>query len=184
MTTEDILELVDQAEPRLRRLSNGNHLFEMEDLRQTFAEAVIRQLSVVKEGPDAPSPPRAFLYKHGLWGVLHYIRNEAHRGLRSYCDCGWSGSYRRQCPWCDGNTTSVDRNELMEDSAYTNCDFGLTLDTKRLTVMEKKVLWLVVNGGPQHRGYWDDIAQTLGVSRTRISQLWKHVTKKLEGWDR
>jgi DNA-directed RNA polymerase specialized sigma24 family protein len=197
MTTDEILDWVDrttyQAEPRLRKLSAENYLFELEDLRQVFIEAVLRAIPNTNFDKETwPAPAQAFLYKHGMWGVLHYIRSQANRGLQGICEeCGWHGSFTRWCPECGNRVVgrAMSRTGHLLDEyqgAFTEVDFTTRLDIdammKKLTPAEKRLFVLVLEEGPRYVGFWSDLADELGISHVRVSQLRKRIQQKLADW--
>ena len=186
-TTEEKIEiLLTQAEPKLRALAQRNYLFEIEDLQQVFAEEVFRIIPSVQSGPDAPAPPFAFAYKKGMWAVFKYMRTQANRGLYGDCEaCGWHGSFVRWCPECGQPIIGTARTRFEPiDRHATESDFLVNLAArKRLTPTETKVLWLAVHGGPLVMGMWSEIAEILGISHVRVSQLRKKIRDKLGAWE-
>lgn len=184
--TADVLAVISQAEGWLNRLSRGNRLFEVDDLRQVFAEGVVRELPRTQWGPEAPAPPHAHLYQYGMHRVYHYIRKQANRHLNSYCLCGWSGPYHRHCPVCNAELTGIARYEDVTDQPFTHTvdfDACFVYDHRlytKLSPAEKQVLWLIINQGPSGPGFWRDIATILNVSTTRVMQLRARIIRKLE----
>lgn len=178
-----LTQALGQADGKLRRLSR-NHLFEVDDLRQSFAEGVIKALP--SADPDKPTPVGAYLYQMGMYGVLHYMRNQANRSLTSTCPaCGWHGTtYQRRCPKCHEITVGKERYVELDDTHHP-FDNGISVPNElfqgtEFTEAEQRVLWLLTNSGPVDSGIWKDIAFTLGISRARVAQLKKRLAEKLE----